>query len=379
MENRNGVGAVWKGRNILKVLFITNIPSPYRVDFFNELGKLCDLTVLFERSSSSERDNSWKNYNTEHFHPVFMKGINHGVANAFCPSVLRHIKKGLYDRVIVTNFTSPTGMLAITWLRMKRIPYWLESDGGFPKSGVGFREKIKRHFIKGAAGYFSTAQIHDAYYRQYGAEADRIFRYPFTSLFEKDILEKPVTLEEKMALREKLGITEKRVLLSVGQFIHRKGFDILFDALTKLPKNVGCYIVGGEPTQAYLEQVQQLGLSSVHFVGFRSKQALEEYYKAADMFVLPTREDIWGLVINEAMAKGLPLVTTDRCVAGTELITEPVLGRVVPSEDPESLAVAIGEVLAETNMQSSVEILERIRKYSVEEMAKQHIEILTEF
>lgn len=364
--------------NTVKILFITNIPSPYRVDFFNELGKLCDLTVIFERPASSERDDSWKNYSIEHFKAIMLKGLKRGVANAVCPSVLQYIKKGMYDRVIVTNFTSPTGMLAITWLRMKKIPYWLESDGGFPKNGMGFREKLKKHFIRGAAGYFSTAQAHDAYYCQYGGTPERMIRYPFTSLYAKDILQAPVSPKEKAALREKLGITQDRVVLSIGQFIYRKGFDILLDALAELPGNVGCYIIGGEPTPAYLEQVQRLGLSSVHFVSFRSKQALAEYFKAADLFVLPTREDIWGLVINEAMANGLPVVTTDRCVAGLELITSPALGRIVPVENSRELALAIEQVLEQTTPRASEEVLEKIRQYSFEEMAKRHMEILTE-
>ena len=363
----------------MKVLFITNIPSPYRVDFFNELGKLCELTVIFEKASSSERDNSWQNYNTEHFKAVILKGIKHGVANAFCPEILLYLKKGLYDQVIVTNFTSPTGMLAITWLRLNKIPYWLESDGGFPKSGAGIKEKVKKHFIKGAMGYFSTADVHDQYYLQYGAEPERIHRYPFTSLYRRDILDAPVTPEEKAAARKKLGITEERVLLSIGQFIRRKGFDILIEAMAKLPSGVGCYIVGGEPTQDYLNQVQRLGLTSVHFVGFQSKQVLADYFMAADVFVLPTREDVWGLVVNEAMAKGLPVVTTDRCVAGLELITEPALGKIVPVEDAESLALALENVEKTTDTQTRQFVLNKISNYCFEEMAKQHMAVLTGF
>ena len=360
----------------MKVLFLTNIPSPYRVNFFNELGKLCDLTVVFERTASKERDKSWLQYRTEHFQSVILKGIGRGVANAFCPSVVRYLKKGMYDRVIVTDFASPTGMLAIAWLRMKKIPYWLESDGGFPKNGSGFKEKLKKYFIKGAAGYFSTADMHDQYYLQYGAAPERIHRYPFTSLYNRDILDAPVTLEQKQALRKKLGITESRVLLSVGQFIHRKGFDVLFDALAHLPEDIGCYVIGGEPTEEYLAQVQQLGLKSVHFVGFQPREVLDDYYMAADAFVLPTREDIWGLVVNEAMAKGLPVVTTRRCIAGLALVTEPALGCLVPVEDARLLAAAIEKTFISAD---SAAVLQRIQGYSFEEMAKRHIEILTAF
>jgi len=54
----------------MKYLFLTNIPSPYRVDFFNELGKLCDVTVAFETGASKERDASWKRYDIKRFNPA---------------------------------------------------------------------------------------------------------------------------------------------------------------------------------------------------------------------------------------------------------------------------------------------------------------------
>ena len=66
----------------MKIAFITNIPSPYRVDFFNELGKHCDLTVYFEKNSSDERDKSWENSKFINFKGVFLKGIKTDVDKA---------------------------------------------------------------------------------------------------------------------------------------------------------------------------------------------------------------------------------------------------------------------------------------------------------
>lgn len=362
----------------MKILFLTNIPSPYRVAFFEELGKLCDLTVLFEKKASDERDASWKQFQAKSFKPVFLHGIRSRTDAAFCPGVVRYLNKNRFDRIIVTNFSSPTGMLAILWLRMKKIPYWLESDGAFAGSGVGMKEKIKTYFIKGAEGYFSTAQEHDRYYLQYGAREDRLYRYPFTSVYERDILKEPVQEEEKNELRKKLDIREKQVLITVGQFIHRKGFDVLLNAMAQLPKELGCYIVGGQPTDAYIEQAERANLSNVHFVGFQTKNALAEYYMASDIMVLPTREDIWGLVVNEAMAKGLPVITTDRCVAGLQLITKPALGQIVPAEDAQALAEAISRAFERMDAQQSQQVLDAISKYTVEQMAKRHIEVFTE-
>ena len=363
----------------MKILFLTNIPSPYRVDFFNELGKISDLTVVFEKVSSTVRDASWKRFDASSFKPVFMKGLKRGVGNTFCPGVIRYLRKKTYDEIVVSNFTSPTGMLAILWLRLRKIPYWLESDGGFAKSGKGFKEKLKQYFIKGAKGYFSTAQEHDRYYMCYGAEKEKICRYPFTSLKNEDILEKPVSEEKKTELREKLGIKEDRVIIAVGQFIYRKGYDVLLAALRDLPRDIGCYIVGGKPTQQYIDIVTENELQNVHFVGFIQKQQLREYYQASDVFVHPTREDIWGLVVNEAMANGLPVVTTDRCIAGCELIQKPELGKIISADDSDGLANAIECMFDEIDQNTSLCVLQAVRPYSIEQMAERHIEVFQNY
>lgn len=359
----------------MKVLWLTNIPSPYRVKFFNELGKFCDLTVLFEKKASDERDESWKKFYAEHFHAVYLRGKSIGVAEAFCPEIVRYLRDK-YDHIIVTNFSDPTGILAIVWLKSKKIPYIIESDGGFAGSGKGIKERIKKWLISGADLYFSTAEEHDKYYLTYGAKKEKIVRYPFTSIQEIDILTSPILDKEKRALRKKLGMEEKKIILSVGQFIYRKGYDILFDALRQMDRSIGCYIIGGTPTDEYLEMVQEYQLSNVHFLDFILKDELNEYYRAADLFVLPTREDIWGLVINEAMAQGLPVVTTFRCVAGLELIQDPIFGKLVPIEDSEALANVVESELENLSEERGCKILEKIKEYTIEQMARVHVECL---
>ena len=72
----------------------------------------------------------------------------------------------------------------------------------------------------------------------------------------------------------------------------------------------------------YINYISEHQLTNVFFFDFMNKELLFKYYQISDLFVLPTREDIWGLVINEAMANGLPIITTDKCVAGKELIND---------------------------------------------------------
>ena len=92
----------------------------------------------------------------------------------------------------------------------------------------------------------------DEYLIHYGADPQKIYRYSFTSLASEDILEQIPSKEEKRELRKKIRMSEERIFLSVGQFIYRKGYDLLLQAAAALPETAGIYIVGGNPTEEYL-------------------------------------------------------------------------------------------------------------------------------
>ena len=154
---------------------------------------------------------------------------------------------------------------------MKKIIYSIASDGGFPKNGSVFRKKIKTHIISGSKLYFSTADVHNEYYLMYGANKKNIVKYPFTSIYNNDILKVPIVNSEKEIIRKNLGIKEEKVILSVGQFIHRKGYDVLLKACKELDNNIGVYIIGGEPTEEYSQIKRELKLDNVYFIGFKNK------------------------------------------------------------------------------------------------------------
>ncbi len=361
----------------LRVLFLANVPSPYRVEFFNVLGRECDLTVLYQLHSSAERDKKWTAQADPCYAQVYLKGRATSVDKALCPGVISWLQKG-WDAIVISGNTSPTELLAIAWCKLRRLPYCLEADGAFPGSGSGIKELIKTQAIRGANMYLSTCRELDKYYLRYGADPQRIHRYRFSSLTEADILSQCPSREAKTALRGELGIREEKVLLSIGQFIPRKGIDLLLQAANGMDKHIGIYIVGGTPTESYLTFARENDLTSVHFVPFQEKDALKRYYIAADAFVLPTREDIWGLVVNEAMAFGLGVVTTDRCNAGLELIQNGKNGFLVPTEDVHALREAILECLVDSRALGQA-ALETIRPYTLQNMAVDHITYLTEF
>lgn len=360
----------------MKVLFLTNIPSPYRIDFFNELGKLCDLTVIFERRSTKARDESWLKHDFKNFNAVFLKSLRIKKEDGLSFGVIKWLRKNTFDIIVVGGYSTPAGMLAIQYLKLTKKPYFLNSDGGLIKSDRRLTYRIKRYFIKNASAYLSTSQKTNEYLIHYGAKPEAIHIYPFTSLRFKDLLPNPLTKQEKKRFKSDLELKYDWIILTVGQFIERKNFTLLLEAVKDFDQTVGFVFVGGEPTNEYLAIVKKHNLENVHFISFMSKEAISQYYKAADIFVLPTREDIWGLVINEALAHGLPVVTTKTCVAGVELIEEGVNGFLIHSDDKHLLVKHLNTLIHERDLFNLGKAsLNKMFDYTLESMAKVHLDI----
>lgn len=366
----------------MKVLYFTNLPVPYRMDFFNELGKLCDLTVWVETEKRANSNSDWlKRSKAETFSYRVLDKFEFSRTRFINFGYKKLLKQENFEIVVVGSYYSPSAMLFIETLRLMRIPYILNSDGGFIKNDSILKKWIKRHFIKGASAYLSTGAMTDEYLLHYGARKEVIYRYPFTSIHQSDILDKIPDALEKQALRQQLGISEDKMILSVGSCIRRKGYDILLQACKYIPENVGIYLIGGKPTDDQLENlksyVAENSMHNVHFISFLSKEKLSLYYKAADLFVLPTREDVWGLVINEAMAYGLPVVTTNRCIAGVEMVRENLNGYIVSVGNIDTLAGVMMHILSTDTLKNNMSnySLEVISGYSLEKMAERHYEV----
>lgn len=351
----------------MRVLFMSNVPSPYRVAFFNELGKKCDLTVTFEGHTATDRDEKWKAERVNNFQAIYLKGVRVTSDSFFCPGIIRILKQP-WDKIIIGVYSTPTSMLAIEYLRCKKRKFYIEADGGFIKKDRRLVYLIKKHFISAASGWFSSGPMTTDYLVHYGARREACFWYPFSSVGESDI-----------HCKNKRDTKEKTVLY-VGQLIPRKGIDILLKTASYLDANIIIQIVGGKPSDEYLNMVNPDVGAKVEFVDFMGKDQLKEYYDAADVFVLPTREDIWGLVINEAMACGLPIITTDRCVAGSELVENGVNGYVISVGDDRELAKRIMEIVCDEEKKQNFgqASLKKIRNYTIEKMAERHIELLEE-
>lgn len=356
-----------------KILILTTVMAPYRVELFDEMGKIQDISVVFEQKKDSDRDSKWYQRNHVNFKRYKLKGWDKPLKNIKW-DVLSLLDRLSPDEVFIYEYSTPTAMLLMLGCLVKKIPYVINCDGGFVVHNP-VKDCVKKFFIGRARAYIAGGKHAKKYLMEFGARGRNINVINFSSIHQLEIKNDLVTIREKEEIRCKLGIKEEYVVLMVGQMIYRKGIDVLLRACSKISSqcDVGVYIVGGKATGKYLSMSH--GMNNVHFCEFVDNEALRQYYASADIFVLPTRDDVWGLVVNEAMAAGLPVITTNRCVAGLELIENGENGFIVPVEDSDMLAEKIDVLIGNSRLREVMgrNNLEKIRDYTIEGMAERII------
>lgn len=344
-----------------KVLFLTNIPSPYMVKFFNLLSESTELIVIYERGASIERGKRWDDLLVNH-NSIFLNGINIFKNFSFAPQVIfRFFRK--YDVIIISNPISPTGSLAILFLKLIKKEYWLFSEGGFVKKENFLLSKIKKIVLKDAKYYLSGCKKGDEYFLNYGAKKSSILRIPFSSVNESQILRSRFSKNSKKIL---LG---KKNVIAVSRFIPLKNLKWLIEEWSSVMKDYHLYIVGEGPLYSeYYDLINLNSLYNIHLIDYMDHEALLEYMSNFDLLVHPTLTDVWGLIVNEAFSQGLPVVTTPNCLAGLEMV---LIGENGYIEEPNKKFILRVESLLKNDellKKMSINNLKKIKKYTIESM-----------
>jgi glycosyltransferase involved in cell wall biosynthesis len=161
------------------------------------------------------------------------------------------------------------------------------------------------------------------------------------------------------ALRDGLGLGSKTVLLCVSQLIERKGLIYLIRAYKRLEEiyeDVALLIIGsGASKQGLIKMANSIGVKNLRVIepGL-SLDELVKFYSISDYFVLPTLEDLWGFVINEAMACGLPVISTKGAQAAIEMIQPGENGYLVETADENALYLTISNLIQDKTLVKSM-------------------------
>lgn len=362
----------------MKVLILTTVMAPYRVNLFNELGKKCNLVVCFEQKKDIDRNEKWYQKDNEYFKSISLKKWDKDI-KCVKTDIISVYKEENPDFVVFYEYSTNTAMYFMQYCINKKIPYCINCDGAFINHNF-IKDKVKKHFIKHAKACLANGKHAREYFLAYGAKEENIFLHKFTTLFQREIIMRKVSNDEKQTLKSKLKIPYKRVYISVGSFIYRKGYDLLLMAAKLTKSNDTGFIIigGGEKQKEYEEYIKYNQLDNVQLIGYKDKKEIIEYYDVADIFIFPTREDIWGLVINEAMSRGLPIISTNMCIAAKELVEENKNGKIIRANSIDELVNAIREF----NMLSPHDLeemgyasIEKNKDYTIENLANSHLEV----
>lgn len=356
-----------------KILIVFNHPAPYKVRLFNELSKVFDLHVIFERDSASDRNKNFYFEEEYQFTTHKIKGIKLGTENFLSCGVKKHLKHNRYDLVIMNGYSQIPEMNAISYLKKKNIPYVLYINGGTIKKDNFIKRPIKQKYISGAMAYFSPDEESNKYLIHYGADASKILNYPYSTVYKSEVAQTP---SDKAELRKKLGISFDKVFVSSGQLIKRKNYLSLVKEWQKSPGNHGLFLIGDGKQRKEIERfIKDKKLENVKLTGFLPREEMFEYFRAADVFLFPSKEDIYGHVINEALSQGLPVISTNKVNSAVKLIHNGENGYLLEKLEGEALQQAISDTLKISLFSKCVAVA---KENTIEKMAEEHIKMINE-
>jgi glycosyltransferase involved in cell wall biosynthesis len=315
-----------------KVAFVTTVPSPYQRDLFGALAAREDIDLRVYYLESAAPDSPWPEKELRSFERI-LPGFWVPFGN-----VRGHMNWPLpdfsdADFVVLSSFTSFTGQLLMrNSLRGRRWLFW----GERMRPQTGMKQLVQQQLASPIESAVGIVAIGSAAEHDYRSRFPRLRHFcipyhcelaPFFAIQRNPNVERPITF------------------FFCGQMIERKGVDLLllaFDRLIASGMDARLLLVGRQaelPT--FMNFVSPPTRSRVQYEGFQAPECLPAYFARSDVFVLPSRHDGWGVVVNQALATGVPIITSDAVGAGLDYVENGINGVKVKAGDVDALYVAM--------------------------------------
>ncbi|MBC7789945.1 MAG: glycosyltransferase family 4 protein [Anaerolineae bacterium] len=212
------------------------------------------------------------------------------------------------------------------------------------------RDAIIRWWMRRSDALMYIGKANREAYLHYGAREEKLFFSPFSVDVELiDGIRASYTGGERSVLRQRWGLPPNiPVVLSVGKLVHQKRPHAVLDIARALGDSAHVVFAGSGPVEPELKaRAAADGLDNVSFLGFVNQSKLPEVFACADIFVMASTGETWGLVVNEAMAAGAVPVVTNEVGSHYDLITEGLTGYVVPAGDDDSMIFRVSALVSD--------------------------------
>lgn len=339
----------------MRILLLHNIVNPHMTPVFEALSQTAgvELTVAF--FAEREADRAWDAGAASTFRRVILPGRQLNLLLRWDtlsfhvnPGFGRFLRDCAPDVVINSGWMSLTNWHAFVACRRRKIAHvlWAGSTANEPSLQRTATRPAVRHLVRHSDAWASYGTASADYLVSLGAVRERVVP-AYHCIDNARFLELAARTQPRLAAeRAALGFGAARVVLFVGRMLERKGGDHLIDAVARVQQergDVALLFVGDGAMRASWEARAAAALrpGSFRFVGNRPLEELPLYYQLADLFVLPSLEEVWGLVVNEAALAGLPVIASTACGATVDLVEPGVNGHRFAPGDVAALARAI--------------------------------------
>lgn len=367
-------------RLIPKLVILTEIIAPYRIPVFNALARRpeIDLHVIF-LSENDPTLREWRIYKDEikFQHEVLssrrLRFGGYGVLlNRGLSASLNRVGP---DALLCGGYNYLASWQAAYWATVHRVPLllWSESTALDQRRGHPTVEFLKSKFLSLCRAFVVPGKSSFEYLQGFGIDNQRIFIAPNAVDNELFAASAETARRHEPEIRSRHSLPT-RYFLFVGRLVRAKGVFDLIEAYGKLSDEirakVGLLFVGDGPDRAALQH-QAAHFESVQFAGFVHREELPEFYALADALIFPTHSDTWGLVVNEAMACGLPVISTKVAGCAADLLEEGCNGTVTSPGSVSELASAMARLAEDSTRRKEMasRSIERIANYSPEAWA----------
>jgi glycosyltransferase involved in cell wall biosynthesis len=322
------------------ILMVYIEPTPYIVGLVNALVETWqgDVDVLFLGENNSQ---NWNMELNNHW-----KILNGKLKNKMI-FISKLIFSNQYEVVHVAGWREPLIILTIILSKLRRIPVVIETDTALPKY-LSLWKKIGKRLVYPV--YFKFINLflpggkrQAKYLEYYGVKKNRIIEAKMTVDIEYiKKISSTLAINDKKRICEKYNIPHnKLIFLFVGRLIEEKGIKDLIDAFNKLKQdNIFLLIVGDGCLRTYVENKIKNNEKICYAGRIIAKELIEILY-TADILVLPSHYEPWGLVVNEAMAMGRPVIVSDQVGCIDDLVTHQQTGLIIKSGSIRDLIDAI--------------------------------------
>jgi len=385
----------------VKLAYLVSHPIQYQAPLLRRIAQESDIDLTVFYGS----DFSVRGYKDEGFGGVGVKWdipLLEGYKHEFLPGIrdnatvtfTRPLNYGIFKRLRGRKGEAPFDVLwvhgyatinslhAMLAAKALGIPVLIRGDMWLKDRPRGrakmalktFFFQTLKHLVDGV---LSVGTLNEAYWRHHLGDGFPQFMMPYA--VDNDYFQERSRMapEHRKELLDELNLDPARpVILFASKLQSRKRCEDLLEAYKNLSPAPGVephpylLIVGDGEERATLEKrAAESGFSGIRFCGFRNQSELPRFFDIATVFVLPSRHEPWGLIVNEVMNAGRAVILSDDCGCQPDLITDGIEGCVFPVGDVEALTAALRRVLATpgTAAQMGQRGLERIRTWSFEE------------